>query len=55
MKKKTYVVGSSRKIIGGLLRSSSAIANRFLSPPERREAIVLVEFSKPSRERIWII
>ncbi|KYN43610.1 hypothetical protein ALC56_00028, partial [Trachymyrmex septentrionalis] len=30
----TYVVGSSRKIIGGLFTSSSAIVNLFLSPPE---------------------
>ncbi|KYN06509.1 hypothetical protein ALC62_02588, partial [Cyphomyrmex costatus] len=30
----TYVVGSSRKITGGLFTSSSAIVSLFLSPPE---------------------
>jgi len=33
-KKETYVVGSSRKIREGLLKSSKAIDNRFRCPPE---------------------
>lgn len=30
----TYLVGSSRKMIGGLFTSSKAIAKRFLWPPD---------------------
>jgi len=36
----TYVVGSSRKITGGLFTSSSAIVSLFLSPPESLSVIV---------------
>lgn len=38
--KNAYVVGSSKKIIGGLFNNSSAMANRFLSPPDSLSVLV---------------
>jgi hypothetical protein len=52
----THVVGSSRKITGGLLTSSRAIDRRFLSPPDRRSVLVLrhdISPSVQSTSSIW--
>lgn len=40
LKANTYVVGSSKKIIGGLLSSSKATANLFLCPPDNLDVNV---------------
>lgn len=44
----TYVVGSSKNMTGGLLISSSAIAKRFLWPPDKDPVFVSIRFSRPS-------
>lgn len=50
----TYVVGSSRKMIGGLLSSSRAMQSLFLSPPESRlVGVALMEESR-SMSRISV-
>lgn len=48
----TYVVGSSRKITGGLFTSSNAIDNRFNSPPDNEWPIVSAAFVNLNKSRI---
>jgi len=53
---RTHVVGSSRKITGGLLTSSKAIDKRFLCPPDRHSVLVLRHDISPrvqSISSIW--
>jgi len=53
---RTHVVGSSRKIIGGLLTSSKAIDRRFFCPPDRHSVLVLRHEISPrvrSTSSIW--
>jgi hypothetical protein len=45
----THVVGSSRKMTGGLLTSSRATLNLLRWPPERCSLRVSTHLSKPSR------
>jgi hypothetical protein len=55
---RTYVVGSSKKITGGLFTSSRAIDRRFLCPPDRHSVRVLRHDISPRVLRtssIWII
>lgn len=47
-----YLVGSSKNMTGGLFTSSSAMARRFLWPPERLPVRVLVQDSRPRAVRI---
>jgi hypothetical protein len=46
--KRSYLVGSSRKIIGGLFTSSNAMASLLRCPPEISLHRVLHSSSKPS-------
>lgn len=48
----TYVVGSSRKITGGLFTSSSAMDNRFNSPPDNKCPIVSAALPNRNKSRI---
>lgn len=50
--KNTYVVGSSRKMTGGLFTSSNAIDNRFNSPPDNKLPIVSAALVNLNRSRI---
>lgn len=43
----TYLVGSSRNIIGGLLISSRAIDNRFFWPPDKNSVLVCLHSDSP--------
>lgn len=52
----TYVVGSSRKITGGLFTSSKAIESLFLSPPESRSVgvfLTCINLSMSKISSIW--
>jgi len=51
----TYLVGSSKKISGGLFTSSSAIASRFLWPPDISLSLVLAVSVRPRFTRISLI
>ena len=51
----SYLVGSSRKITGGLLTSSNAMASLFLWPPEISLSLVLAVSVKPRFSRISFI
>ena len=47
-----HLVGSSRKMIGGLFTNSSAIAKRFLWPPDISFIYVWAVAVKPNTDRI---
>lgn len=46
---KTYVVGSSKNITGGLLTNSSATISLFRCPPERNSLRISLHFSSPNK------
>jgi len=55
IKFKTYLVGSSKNIIGGLFTNSRAMESLFFWPPLRFEVIVRRCSDKPRVSRIsWI-